>query len=161
MTYIFFFKCESCNYYIALDEGSYGWIDIKGNFGRTVIGSDTNLGEPEGEAYNIWYDIKLCTNCGNVYYTIEGDTHGIKVKQKQDIKEENVFIPDVFILVNEDFCPECQVKLLQGQEVLELVINREKCRRWNFVPLESEEEALKCPQCKEDYLLFDQFWLAD
>ena len=85
----------------------------------------------------------------------------VKVKQKQDIKEENVFIPDVFILVNEDFCPECQVELLQGQDVLELVINREKCRRWNLVPLETEKKALKCPQCKEDYLLFEQFWLAD
>jgi hypothetical protein len=160
MAYIFFFKCLSCDYYIVLSEGNRGWIDNKGNFGRAVI-DGTILGEPDGGTYIIWYDIKLCINCGKIYYTLGGDTHGIKVKQEQVIKERNVFIPNVFILANEENCPKCKIKLQQGLEILKQVINRDKCWKFKFDPIESENKALICPNCKNEFLRYEQFWLAD
>jgi hypothetical protein len=162
MAYIFFFKCRSCHEEFVLSEGTDGWIDSEGNFGRAVV-DGTILGNPEGDTYQIGYDTMFCTQCGKIYYVISGNMHHIQVKKTQNIDEpkEKVYLPNISILVNKEYCPCCNVKLQQGREILKQTINREKCQKFGFEPLNSKEKALKCPYCKQDFLYYHKFWLAD
>ncbi|TFF97142.1 MAG: hypothetical protein EU547_05090 [Promethearchaeota archaeon] len=111
----------------------------------------------------IFYDTELCVECGTTYYVIHGDTHGIPIKPTQDINEpkQNVYIPKISILNNNEYCPKCGIKLQQGKEILDQLINREKCWKFDLPPLKSKEKALMCPICKKDYLYYNKFWLAD
>jgi hypothetical protein len=123
----------------------------------------TILGNPEGKTYTIWYDTKLCMECGMIYYVLQGDTHGITIKPTQNINEpkSKIFIPNISVIVNEEYCPKCGIALQQGYEILKQVINRDKCWKFQLEPIESEENALICPYCKQDYLSYHNFWLAD
>lgn len=158
MAYIFFFKCSSCDIYIVLSEGSSGWIDSEGNLGRAVI-DGTILGDPKGESHFITYDTMLCIECGKVYHSLGENTHGIDVKPEQFMEETKW---NISVLVGKEICPKCNIKLKHGREVLNLVSNREKCWcKFELDPDFKEQEALKCPDCKDGLLIYDQFWRAD
>ena len=158
MGYIFFFKCSSCDYYIVTNEGASGWIDNEGNLGRAVI-NGTILGKPKGGYINIWYDERLCTSCGKIYHVVDGDTHGIDLKPQQFMEEMG---RNISVLVNANECPECKIKLKQGREVLNFVINRDKCWKPFDLNLDlTKDDMLKCPKCKNEFLLYDKFWRAD
>ncbi|MHA1149958.1 MAG: hypothetical protein ACTSR8_17105 [Promethearchaeota archaeon] len=68
----------------------------------------------------------------------------------------------ITILVDTNRCSKCNIELMHGREVLNLVKNREKC--WSVFDIDpnlTEKDMLKCPKCKIDYLIYEKYWRAD
>jgi len=81
---------------------------------------------------------------------------GIEVKFEQTMDTRKIFV-----IVGTNECPTCKIPLKHGREVLNLVKNREECwKKFDFDP-NIGQVNLKCPKCRNGFLLYDNFMRAD
>jgi len=160
MPEMFYFGCKTCKepILLILIEDMYAWIDENGNFGLANVDRGITEGKPEGKSFPAWYSIRYCPQCGRTYTVVSGNRYGISLKKEHLFQSSG---EKWVVYDNIKECPMCQIPLLTGREVLERVINRDQFRRNDYPPLEDLTCALKCPRCREDYLLYEKYFRMD
>lgn len=111
----------------------HAWIDLKGNFGLANFEGNVTEGTPEGKIKLSTYSLRYCSSCKKPFTIVE----------------------------NLKICPKCNSDLLTGREVLERVINRERCWKIELPPFKNKSFALACPKCEIGSMSYTQYFLMD
>jgi len=132
-----------------------GWLDEHGNFGRCAPSKATEAGKPDGAWVETNYIDKLCLKCNTIYTVVLGNPKKYPIKSQQT-QEANTS-PSIVIPGTpggSESCPVCNDPLLNGRDLLDHVINRDRVGRFILSRLPSSE-SVKCPKCKSDFLRYD------
>lgn len=146
----FYYKCKGCGATWVFEEGA-GWVDERGNFGRRVHPDGAIMGKPEGEWEPVKYIEKLCMSCNGKYTVLTGNVRSYPVKPLQTPHGESI---ELHLVDNASTCPVCKSSMYSGRELLDNVINRDRCSKFMLARLPSTS-SLKCPKCKAEYLRYD------
>jgi hypothetical protein len=147
---IFYYKCKGCGSAWNFEEGA-GWVDERGNFGHSKQPEGTNIGKPEGAWEPVKYIEKLCLACNGKYTVLSGNVRSYPVKPLQVVAPGT---QEIHVVDNTSTCPVCKSAMFSGRELLDRVINRDRCSKFMLSRIPTAVAA-KCPKCKVDYFRYD------
>ncbi len=150
MANAFYFKCKQCNSTWKLEEGT-GWLDEHGNFGYSSKQGGSVIGNPTGQWEPVSFVEKLCLACNGTYIVLSGNSRSYPVIPLQPIGPD---AKEIRVTDNASNCPACKLPMYSGRELLDHVINRDRCSKFMISRIPSSS-AVKCPACKEEYLRYD------
>lgn len=146
----FYYRCKGCGATWHFEEG-LGWVDERGNFGRRTHPDGAVIGKPQGEWEPVNYLEKLCLACNAKYTVLSGNVRSYPVKPLQ---VPSGGTEEIHVVDSTGTCPVCKSPIYSGRELLDRVINKDRCSKFMLARLPSTS-AIKCPKCKAEYLRYD------
>jgi len=134
-----------------------GWLDEKGNFGYGMDPEFEVIGQPDGEWGMINFHDRICLECGKKHVIIQGNVKNFPVKYEQIIQSSPDSKKDQkrFALDSDITCPSCKKEMLHNEDLILHVLKREKYSRMKLDPLENDDLAVKCQNCRKGHLQYE------